>query len=661
MGTTLRQRRPGYLFGHRFIAAPLLVLALAGLVASPAAALPPGVGIISSPGVAVDPCLYGPQIVTFAPTSSSIALGANTALNWSVKLPSGCGYAYSMTVLTGPQDWDSWTSSTGVTAQPQGTLAVQPSFNTVYMLIVAWGPKSSTSATAQVAVTLPLEHPLCPDVTNVSTLSLTTVPIGGPPSSVAPPCRRKVTIDANNLAPLLVQALGTPNTAVIVKNGVELDLSHHLGGAIHIADGVQLIGERVAEAGKPFQPGPRLYVTPDPYSSSVSNWPSPLFQIDGDNVRISGVRLEGPGATPAWWTRIDPAPGYTAAISLYDKMNIEIDHNELHGWNTFAVGVFGPADINFGENRAGRVWESWTKRATSDSSGIHYPVEREPVWIHDNYFHDNFWSTPYEGYGVDVGLGGHALIERNVFDVHFHAIATDGNFGSGYRAYRNLVFRNHEQMFDMHGRRCPPAPAWTCPPGTPAAHDIDIRWNSFSLPQVPAVKLMGTPELTPYGAAVQSNVFAHSFIGPDQSSCHRGNPYTADAVVMCGDGLLIGADNLLGVLSWGDPVHHSGSCDFDGDGINDDFMTTGQTWWYRSGDQRNGPTPWVFLNTNTLLFRDVTLGYFSAASMRNHVCDVLDNGWISVGGAGPWVPLTPLTGPSGIRGTLPVSPAAGVK
>jgi hypothetical protein len=55
------------------------------------------------------------------------------------------------------------------------------------------------------------------------------------------PCRNRVTISANNLAPLLLQALGTPNTTVIVADGVELNLSPYLGGPISIKAGVQLI------------------------------------------------------------------------------------------------------------------------------------------------------------------------------------------------------------------------------------------------------------------------------------------------------------------------------------------------------------------------------------------------------------------------------------
>src|SRR6266849_845714 len=238
---TLPQGRSFNGFGKRITVGMLGALALAGVAGSPASALPrigvtlPGGGRVLPPP---DPCLSGPQILSFAPTSPSIDLGTSTTLNWSVQAPSGCAYAYSMTVSARPQndltpnapaDWNSWTSSTTVAAQPQGTLQVQPAFNTDYLLILAWGPNSSTYRTTQVAVNLPVA----------------------------------VTINANDLAPLLVQAMETPNTTVIVPDGIELDLTPRVG-TITIAKGVQLIGGRQATPGTPYQPGPRLFTTTAP-------------------------------------------------------------------------------------------------------------------------------------------------------------------------------------------------------------------------------------------------------------------------------------------------------------------------------------------------------------------------------------------------------------
>ena len=282
-------------------------------------------------------------------------------------------------------------------------------------------------------------------------------------------------------------------------------------------------------------------------------------------------------------------------------------------------------------------------------SGITYAQQSEPVWIHDNYVHHNYdGDSRHFGYGVVVGNGAHALIEGNVFNAHWHAIAGDGSPRAGYRAYRNLVLEtgyrtqdadHGEQQFDMHHRR---------PEDGYAGHDIDVRYNAFLYSDGPAINLRGTPDLQPYGAVVQSNVFAHSSL--------------SDAVWIVGTGLLEGnpcqgalpssscqpLDNKVGVTTW----DHTNSCDFDGDGINDDVIATGETLWYRSGDSSRGSTPWVYLNMSPKHLDELSLGHFSGGP----VCDVVDSGWISVGGAGPWIALTPLTRPlAGPTGTLPTS------
>ncbi len=82
MGTILRQRGPSNLFKNR-VAAALLMVALAGLVAAPAAALPPR-GIVPAPQVP-DPCgQTSPSILTFAATPSTVTLGQLIDLSWRV-------------------------------------------------------------------------------------------------------------------------------------------------------------------------------------------------------------------------------------------------------------------------------------------------------------------------------------------------------------------------------------------------------------------------------------------------------------------------------------------------------------------------------------------------------------------------------------------------
>ncbi len=80
-------------------------------------------------------------------------------------------------------------------------------------------------------------------------------------------------------------------------------------------------------------------------------------------------------------------------------------------------------------------------------------------------------------------------------------------------------------------------------------------------------------------------------------------------------------DNQVGVTTW----ETADTCDFDGDGIPDRFMTTGQTWWFSSN---RGQGPWIYLNASTLHVRDVALGFFDG----DNICDVAAGGVIYSGG-----------------------------
>jgi hypothetical protein len=321
-----------------------------------------------------------------------------------------------------------------------------------------------------------------------------------------------------------------------------------------------------------------------------------LFKIDGYQVRISGVRIVGPGEPPDAWRQMDPTVhGHPIAIHFEEKpcigkpstdegacssagstptparINIEIDHNEFTGWATAGVRVFGPNDIGEGQDLAGQVWQSWTIRARSDSSGIHYPPEPEPIRIHDNNFLNNWFGEPYYGYGVDMRLGGHALIERNVFSGYYHAIASDGNFGTGYRAYRNLVLRpgTYERPSWNRGGEAPNEQKLhhrrQCPGACPAAHDIDIRFNYFYPRTGLAIRLDGWPGLRPFGFAIQSNAFAqdaidHTIWLPERNSALNN----VAGLALIGDftgGLKPADDNLFG-QNVDDDAHHSDACDF---------------------------------------------------------------------------------------------------
>jgi integrase-like protein len=642
-------RRRSYSLAVRIGVALLLASGLVGLDGSPASALAPkgglgGGGIIivpPDPPPPPDSCQPQPTILYFTATPLNIDAGTSTTLRWSVRVPDGC--AYALVVSAGPPNWISWTSSTGIAAQPQGAMKVQPAFDTSYQLTLAWGPNLLGTASK---------------TTPVVTVNLPIAPIrrctskGGcfddiPDCSLGK-CRHTVTIDAPNLAPLLVQALGTPSTTVIVKDGVELDLSPQTGGPITIANGVQLIGERIAEPGKRFQPGPRLFVTTLVYHET-------LFETQGDTVRVTGVQIQGPSMTAGdddhhisvgiqitgvcgpkngdgSWPHCPSIPGH---------VNVEIDHNEFSGWSNAALQV-SDEHGQIVVNQQVRVDRGVTP------AELVYPTT-EPVWIHDNFFHHNLHNGT-AGYGVNVGGGAHALIERNVFDNNRHAITSGNNDPRvGYRAYLNLVLSGHgtgEQMFDIHGsgESCIDWPLclakhhfWV----GRAGNDFDIRYNSFLYKDGAAVLLRGTPTLgLPEGAIVRFNVFAHDL----PFDVAVGTYWFSGAVKWTEAPGPTVQDNLTDRKSYPPSTI---LCDFDGDGVPDTFIATEQTLWYCPGPSDcvtapgSGKPTWVYLNMSTKRVDQLALGHFSGGP----VCDVVDGDFISVGGAGTWKPLDRLPVP----------------
>lgn len=327
--------------------------------------------------------------------------------------------------------------------------------------------------------------------------------------------RPNVAISANDQQPLLIQALATPNAIVRVQNQVEMDLSRL--PTVEIAAGVSLIGART-----PREPGGRFYASAPHHT---------LFLVTGDNVRISGVRIDGGEMGVA---DFEASPMF--GIVVDSKSNVEIDNNEIYGWRGAAVMVQDELNL------IDRVHNAMTVR------------------IDDNYIHHNRHAEAH-GYGVVVGDGAYALIEGNVFDWNRHAIAGDGSPGSGYFAYRNLVLEHggdhyelfgvtvaYTHQFDMHGtRNCSSSSsAWDC---GPAGEYIDIRYNSFFNAHGSAIKLRGTPAI---GGDVAFNVFAQTFLS--------SNSYPPFVQYETG---LYDWDNQFGV---GAPGNY-GQCDFDGDGI----------------------------------------------------------------------------------------------
>ncbi len=386
-----------------------------------------------------------------------------------------------------------------------------------------------------------------------------------------------VTITANHQQQLLIQALGVPNMTVVVQNHVQMDLSNYPW--VPIAGGVRFQGGRT-----PRQPGARFYLR---YNADRPHL-TPMFRVLGDNVRISGLRFDGGDPTYSKGPRCLFDDGWPecridVGILVVSMRDVEIFNNEFTGWSSSGLRI-----LDFYERL-----DRFTPAA---------------VWIHENFFHHN--ERVSKGYGVNVGDGAYALIEKNVFDYNRHAIASDGTPGTGYFAHKNLVLEHggkqtdvfgvdfYTHQFDMHGTDdCGIFAGDTTNNCGPAGELVDVRDNSFYNEHGPSFKIRGTPSI---GAFVISNV-------SDQFRDLYQQHETG----------MIESENII-------RIRGQGSCDFDGDGLDDEFMTTGRTWWFNSGGDRH----WVYLHASTLhiaglMLRDVT---------GDGKCDVVADGVTYPGG-----------------------------
>jgi hypothetical protein len=138
-----------------------------------------------------------------------------------------------------------------------------------------------------------------------------------------------------------------------------------------------------------------------------------MLFMNGDNVRITGLRLEGPDKTT---TRLGEAVRKGIASSNYG--NIEVDNCELWGWSWAAVYLYDPTTT-------------------------------KTLYVH----HNNIHHCQSDGYGYGAAMsGGSTLIEGNLFDYTRHAVASDGMPGENYEVRYNIAgSHSTNHVFDVHG------------------------------------------------------------------------------------------------------------------------------------------------------------------------------------------------------------------
>lgn len=423
------------------------------------------------------------------------------------------------------------------------------------------------------------------------------------------PAQIEVRIHAGSSPQELIQALTAGNRRVILEPNVDMDLGTAHGIGIRPNTTLTGNGARVRD-----EPGPRL---------RTNLRTAGVFVIRGDvgdtddgplpeevNVTLEGFRLHGP----------------------------DFDRDEDHETGT-GIEIRAARDVSIQDMDIGGF--ASTAIVVADDHLLDFNKRPNDVRITDSYIHHNQQHDGGQGYGVKTGAGAMAYVARNVFDFNRHAIASNGEPGTGYTALNNLVLKGggvhcldlgflgswvcgHTHQFDVHGTgsaSCSQG-ACVCYLGAgsqfkcgPAGERFLISGNSFQYTADHAFDLRGTPS---DGAYLYGNTFAHGSVG--------------DAVHQYESGLALGSGqnaNKGNVDTFG----LYGACDVDGDGRDDLVQASGTAFWYSSAAR----APWRFLMPATEQLADIRLGDFDGDGK----CDVIAGRplQISSGFVGEWLPL----------------------
>ena len=203
-----------------------------------------------------------------------------------------------------------------------------------------------------------------------------------------------------------------------------------------------------------------------------------LFTVGGDNVRITGLRFEGPDSVQDKNSEDETGIRPKIGIKAVGRTGLEVDNCELYYWSDSAINL---------EN---------------------YDNPSADAYIHHNYMH-HCHARGY-GYGVSV-YGGYALIEANLFDYTRHAICADGYPDEKYEARYNIHLGHGNAIgghhFDVHAY--PPDDEETV--DSIAGYEYKIHHNTFELTELPCIGIRALPKK---GVWIDHNIFKTSYDDP---------------------------------------------------------------------------------------------------------------------------------------------------
>jgi hypothetical protein len=297
-------------------------------------------------------------------------------------------------------------------------------------------------------------------------------PIGGGPgyARIISPTDVSVKYVVSTKDQLLTALAGAqPGEVIFVQGTAVIDMTGT--PSVTIPAGVTLVSDR----GRAGSAGALLKRT----ENLNGGWEEPMFIVGGDNVRVTGLRLEGEMYPQDYGNKTGETyeSNYLVGIYAENRKGFEVDNCELYGW----------------------AWSTISLRQNSIA-----PIP----YIHHNYIHHN--QARGEGYGVNL-YGGNALIEANIFDYNRHAITGAGLAGEKYEARYNIVLGNGNAIgghhFDVHAY--PPGQKETV--DSIAGYEYKIHHNTFELTGLPCIGIRALPQK---GVWIDHNIFKMSYDEP---------------------------------------------------------------------------------------------------------------------------------------------------
>jgi hypothetical protein len=392
-------------------------------------------------------------------------------------------------------------------------------------------------------------------------------------------------------AEALRQALVTAGRGTVIEIPPGEISFHDLAEPLPVSERVTIRGDR-----RGVLLGPQISLSSGPDESS-------LFVTTGDHARITGLRLRGPGRD-----RTEPS---LKGVNGDGSVSALIDHNDVSDWTTSDIDLFGHPFMEPLECPAP------------------LPVRSQIVRVFRNYIHD----SPH-GYGVVSGSGSNPLIFGNTFQKTHHSVSSDGFALSAYSAVSNLFMpANEDTDVDVHGEL--PTPNDTDDFGGIGGLGAEVLNNTFLGTGRTNFGVRGTPCSgaldTFYGNVAVKDIAGAITVVPDGKKGKDGKS-SGSSVAWTSVRTQTPFLRVNSQFSIPNPTQAFLVGDFDGDGKDDLFMTTGAGWYYSSAANAE----WRFLSAKTETIGSLLLGDFDGDGRVDVFTQIGDKWMVSWGGRSDW-------------------------